>query len=150
MGWAGEKDTADVSNGGSHTVSNKQMEICDISRHTKTLGVTGRRVAVPLRLTRTEQSPSWDADRSSASQDVIYILYNPNVHYRVRNSPPLVPILSQINSVHALPSFLRFNKVLPSTLGLPSGLFPSGFPPKSSMHYFSPPYVPHALPISFP
>jgi hypothetical protein len=42
-----------------------------------------------------EQSP-WEASRK------ILIFMEPNVHYRVRKSPPLVPIMSQINSVHIL------------------------------------------------
>jgi hypothetical protein len=48
------------------------------------------------------------------------ILLNPEVHYRIRNSPPLVPIPSQTNPAHNTPIHLR--------LGLPSGLFPSSFP----------------------
>jgi hypothetical protein len=45
-------------------------------------------------------------------------------------SPPLVPILSRINSVHTILSYLRSTLILSShlRLGLPSGLFPSGFP----------------------
>jgi hypothetical protein len=55
-----------------------------------------------------------------------------DVHYRVNNSPPPVPILSHINPVHAPPShFLKiyFNIIL-LHLGLPSGLLPSGLPTK--------------------
>jgi hypothetical protein len=45
--------------------------------------------------------------------------------------PPPVPIRSNINPIHSIPSYLskiRFNMSTYLRLGLPSGLFPSGFP----------------------
>jgi hypothetical protein len=72
-----------------------------------------------------EQRPSSEANNHSASPENLRRLWNLKVHYRVHNSPPLVPILSQMNpstSFHRIS--LRF--VLISSfhlhLGLTSGI----------------------------
>ena len=81
-----------------------------------------------------EQSLSWEANSSSASQEIPPILWNPKVHYCMHKSLPPVPFLSQIVPVHALhPTSWRSILILSSHLwlGLPSGLLPSGFPTKT-------------------
>ena len=48
-----------------------------------------------------DQSPSWEAKRSSASQEIPCILWNLQVHYRFYKDPPTVPILNKLNLIHA-------------------------------------------------
>ena len=100
----------------------------------------------------TQQSPSWEADRFSASQE-IPILWNLKFHYCIYKSTQPVPILIQINPVHASQShFLKFhlNCIVPFTprssklsLSLrPSPPTPSA-PLLSPMHAICPVYLIH-------
>ena len=47
-----------------------------------------------------EQSPSWETNRLSASQEIPCTLRNPKVHPCVYKCPPPVPILSQLSPIH--------------------------------------------------
>jgi hypothetical protein len=89
----------------------------------------------------TELSPSSETN-CAATQELPSVLCNPKAHYRVHKSPPLVPILSQINLIHTIPSYLskiRF-KYCPPTYALVFLVvsFLLAFPPISYMHSSSP------------
>jgi hypothetical protein len=85
-----------------------------------------------------ELSPSWQATSCAAIQELPYILWNPKIYYHVHKISPLVPILSQMNPVHATQSYVRSILILSNhlRLGLPSGLFPSSIP--TNAFFFGP------------
>jgi hypothetical protein len=64
-----------------------------------------------------ERSPPSEASSHSASHKIPRILWNPNIHYRVHNSPPRVLVLSQVNPVHNVLPYspkIRCNITFPS------------------------------------
>ena len=70
------------------------------------------------------------------------ILWNPEVCYRVHKSPPVVPILSQINPFYPLkPIYLGHILIMSShpRLGLTNGHFPSDFSHQNFVRIFLPP-----------
>ena len=78
--------------------------------------------------------------------------YNYSIYISSSKQHIHLPI-SRARSIQSMtPShFLKshFNIILPSTLGLPRGLFPSVFPPQPCVHLFCLPYLPNSPPISF-
>ena len=97
-----------------------------------------------------EQSPSWEANQFSASQEIPRILWNPKVYYRTHKCPPPVPILSRLDPVHTPTSYflkIHHNKILPSTPGPPKCSLSLMFPHQNPV-YASP--LPHTRYIHRP
>ena len=78
-------------------------------------------IQLAIRLTNSmEQSPFGEANRSSASQEIPHILWNPKVHYRIHKCSPPMGYPEPDQSSPCSPShFLmtHFNIILPSTPG---------------------------------
>jgi len=67
-----------------------------------------------------EQSPSWEAKRFSAAQEIPHILWKPKVHYRTHKWLPPIPILSHLSPIHVPTTHfqkIHLNIILPSMPG---------------------------------
>jgi hypothetical protein len=97
---------------------------------TRTFGNRPQKYIALLSYLLMELSPYWEAANFTATHELPSILRNSKVHHRVHKSPPLVPIRSQIDPVHTIPTHLRSILILSAhlRLSLPSSLFSSGFP----------------------
>ena len=84
-----------------------------------------------------EQSPSKKVDWFSASQEMPRILWKPKVHYHIHKWPQPVPILGQIDPVHAptshfLTAYLKI--ILQSTPGSSKWSLSPNFPHQNPVH----------------
>jgi hypothetical protein len=87
-----------------------------------------------------EQSPSWEANRFAASQEIPHILLNQKIRYRIHRARHLsLSWASPIQSIPPHPTSWRSILILSShlRLGHPSGLFPPGFLTKILYMLFS-------------
>ena len=89
------------------------------------------------------QSPSCEANRFAASQEIPRTSRNPKVHYRTHKRPPPVSILSQPNPVHIPTSHLleiHPNIIHPSTPWSPQWSLSLRFPHQDPIN---PPLLTH-------
>jgi hypothetical protein len=100
----------------------------------------------------TAYSPSWEANPFAVIQEIPRILWNPKVHYYIHKCPPPLSTLIQLNPVQP-PHPTSWRPILILSLhlrlGLPSGLFPSGFLNKTLYMPVPSQSALHAPPISF-
>jgi len=88
----------------------RRRERKSITKHIGTINQT-------LAANSMTQGPSPKAASSLTSPEFPRILFKPKVHHRVHNSLPVVPVDSQMNPIHSLPScFIKthFNIIAPS------------------------------------
>jgi len=85
-----------------------------------------------------KQSLSWEANSHSESRNT-HPLWNPKVHYHVHKNLLLVPILSQMHSVHPSPPYspnIHSNIIFPSMPMSSNWSFPLRFSDQNFVYIF--------------
>ena len=93
-----------------------------------------------------QHSPSGEAIRFSAGQEIPLISCNPKVHYCIHMCPPPAPILSQLDPVHTPTSYflkVHLNIILPPTPGSPKWSLSLRFPHQNSVYTSALPLTRH-------
>jgi len=84
-----------------------------------------------------ERSPSWHANRFSASQEISPHFIGPKFHYLIHKRPPTAPFLNQLDPVHALTSHslkIHLNIIFPFTPGSSKCSLSLRFPHQNPVH----------------
>jgi hypothetical protein len=56
-----------------------------------------------------DQSPCWEANSHSSSQEIPRPSWNPKAYYHVRKSPPLLSILRHMGAAHSIQTYYTKN-----------------------------------------
>jgi hypothetical protein len=56
-----------------------------------------------------EQSTFWEKENYPGRQEISRLLWKPNIHVRVPESPSLDSLLSQLNPTHILTPYFSYN-----------------------------------------
>ena len=98
------------------------------------------KIALHQNINCMEQGTYWKANSFSASPEIRHFLWNVKVHCCLHKNSPLVPVLIQIITIHALPTDwlkIHFNIILPSTLRSSKCSLSFSFPSTKSCMYLS-------------
>lgn len=96
-----------------------------------------------------EQDALREAKMPSGSSEIHIVVWNLEVHYCCHNSLPFIPFLHHISLIHACffkINFKMYNYYFCTAVFQVVSSLQVSSPEETSVHFFFPPYVPHALP----